>query len=126
MSVHLLPVTAMMIEQVVAILLVPSRVHAIWDIKEMEQLTTAVRRYVVDYVAGTRFVKSCIDCMDGDVLLMDGNMTSASQREGRVEICYGNEYHAICDDLWNVNDAQVVCRQLNISGTSKLFPADTL
>ena len=59
--------------------------------------------------------------MDGDVLLMDGSVPAVNQREGRVEICYENVYHTICDDLWDTNAAQVVCRQLNISGDSKII-----
>lgn len=50
---------------------------------------------------------------------MNGSVPTFGQREGRVEICYDNAYHAICDDLWNLNDAQVVCRQLNVEGDSK-------
>lgn len=57
-----------------------------------------------------------VDCIDGEVLLMNGSVPTMGQTEGRVEICYDNVYHTICDDLWDLNDAQVVCRQLNVSG----------
>ena len=57
--------------------------------------------------------------MNGDVLLMNGSEPSIGQREGRVEVCYENVYHAICDDLWDLKDAQVVCRQLNVKGDGK-------
>lgn len=62
--------------------------------------------------------------MNGDVLLMNGSEPTTSQREGRVEICYDDEYHSICDDLWDEKGAQVVCRQLNISGNSKIYLPD--
>lgn len=60
---------------------------------------------------------SFVDCANGDILLMNGTEPTINQTEGRVEICYEDAYHTICDDLWDENDAQVVCSQLNIIGT---------
>ena len=65
------------------------------------------------------------------MLLMNGTEPSIGQREGRVEVCYENVYHAICDDLWDVKDAQVVCRQLGVTGDGKIqlnccFPSFSL
>ncbi len=57
------------------------------------------------------------DCSDGDVLLMNGSQPSAGQVEGRVEICYDNVYWTICDDYWDIDDARVICTQLNFTGT---------
>ena len=52
------------------------------------------------------------DCSNGDVRLMGG----ANSLEGRVEICLDNNYSTVCDDLWDEEDAKVVCRQLDYNG----------
>ncbi|XP_072014073.1 scavenger receptor cysteine-rich domain-containing protein DMBT1-like [Amphiura filiformis] len=47
--------------------------------------------------------------------LVDGN----APHIGRVEIRIGEEWGSVCDDEWDMKDAQVVCRSLGYSGAAK-------
>ena len=55
-------------------------------------------------------------CRDGEVRLVGGR----SSLEGRVEVCYDGVWGTVCSQGWNGVDTNVVCRQLELSGSGKL------
>ncbi|PIK53454.1 putative deleted in malignant brain tumors 1 protein isoform X1 [Apostichopus japonicus] len=60
-----------------------------------------------------------VECLTeyGRVRLADGSVPT----EGRVEIFYNNEWGTICDDHWQREDAEVICRQLGYSDVDEFY-----
>uniref|UniRef100_A0A3B4GVS4 SRCR domain-containing protein n=1 Tax=Pundamilia nyererei TaxID=303518 RepID=A0A3B4GVS4_9CICH len=54
-----------------------------------------------------------------DLIRLAGS--GSTRCSGRVEVYHNNSFGTVCDDGWNLNDAEIVCRQLNC-GTARGAP----
>ena len=53
-------------------------------------------------------VNATTSCTNGAVRLVNGRAVN----NGRLEICYNNQWGTVCDNSFSNTDARVVCRQL--------------
>ena len=70
-------------------------------------------KYLSKFIRSTSYFPFTVPSNDScsknnDIRVVGGS----SELEGRVEICYDNQWGTVCDDLWGTSDAMVACRQL--------------
>ena len=58
------------------------------------------------------------ECTDGEIRLVNGT----TERNGRVEMCYGGIWGSVCNHFWDDTDASVVCRELGHNSTGNVPP----
>ena len=57
------------------------------------------------------------NCTTGDIRLIGGRTLT----EGRIEICIEHVWGYICDNEWDVTDANIVCLQLGLYPSGNLI-----
>ncbi len=89
------------------------KVQLCWTHMQLSMAHSLLFSYIYFYIL-------CQDCMEGDLRLKVGGEVCPDCSEGTVELCYNNNYGTVCDDYWDILDAQVTCQQLGFINSSDM------
>ncbi len=90
----------------------------------MDNYTCYVDRFHCIRYSESYALTACTDfverCNDGDVRLVP--VSTENIFEGRVEVCYKEDYGTVCDQSFGIPEAAVVCSQLGFSRQGNYSP----
>ena len=80
----------------------------------MNSCTALLESCLEDHFGGTlvHFAAQS-GCTEGEVCLVGGK----NEREGDVQICWQGMWGYVCSNYWYIEEARVLCQQLNYSSS---------